>query len=117
MSPELNILHVVHVASVVTLLAFTFYAFAAPPASRKLVMIVTGIATLLILATGIRMWQVMFSFALLGWLVVKSFCWVGLSGLAGMAYRRRDKTGLLMIVALLLAILAIAMVYLKPTLG
>lgn len=115
MSPfELNLLHVVHVASVVTLLAFTFYGFAGAPASRKMVMIVTGIATLLVAATGVRMWQGMYGFSQVAWVWVKIVCWFALSGLAGIGYRKRDNAGVLMTVILAIAVLAVAMVYFKP---
>jgi hypothetical protein len=117
MSPfELNLLHVLHIASVVVVIAFTFYAFAAAPETKKSVMIITGIATVLALLTGIRMWQGMFNFSLLGWVLVKIVCWIGLSALTGVAYRRRDKTGALMTVVLLLAVVALVMVYWKPVL-
>lgn len=117
MSPtELNLLHVVHVASVIVLVAYTFYAFAAAPETRKKVLIITGIATLLVLATGIRMWQGMFQFTFMGWIVVKFVCWLGLSALTGMAYRKRDKAGALMTLALVLVVIALVMVYWKPVL-
>jgi hypothetical protein len=41
-------------------------------------------------------------------------CWLGLSALAGMAYRRREQAGLFAWVAMVLAATAVAMVYLKP---
>jgi chromate transport protein ChrA len=49
-----------------------------------------------------------------GWLVVKVVCWLGLSALAGIGYRRRGKAGLLIAVALFLIVTAVTMVYLKP---
>lgn len=115
MSPfETNLLHVLHVASVVIVIAYTFYAFAAAPETRKRVLMISGIATLLALLTGIRMWQGIYSFEMLGWVVVKIVCWLGLSALTGVAYRRRDKTSALMSVILLLATVALVMVYWKP---
>ena len=117
MSPfELNLLHVLHVASVVVLIAYTFYGFAGAPQTKKGVMIGTGIATLLVLLTGIRMWQGMFNFAVLGWIVVKLVCWLALSGLAGVGYRKRDNAGVFMTVILAIAVVALVMVYWKPTL-
>ncbi len=111
---ELNALHLIHVASVLVLVAYTFFAFAGPAETRKRVMMITGIATLLVLLTGIRMWQGVYGFHALGWIVVKLVCWVGLSALTGLAYRKREQTNVLMIVALVLAITAVAMVYVKP---
>ncbi|HVU36243.1 MAG TPA: hypothetical protein VHE61_22590 [Opitutaceae bacterium] len=117
MSPsELNLLHVIHVGSVIALIAYTFYAFAAAPETRKRVMIGTGIASLLVLLTGIRMWQGMFNFAFMGWVIVKLVCWLGLSALTGMAYRKREKAAMFMTLALVLAVIALVMVYWKPTL-
>jgi ABC-type transport system involved in cytochrome c biogenesis permease subunit len=111
---EINALHIVHVAAVLVLIAYTFYAFAAPPETRKRVLAVTGAAFLVLLLTGVRLWQGLYGFAPLGWIVVKLVCAVGITGLVGLAYRRRSQAGLLMAVVLGLAILAIAMVFTKP---
>lgn len=111
---EYNALHLLHVLGVILLTAYTFYAFAAPAETRKRVMMITGIATLVVLLTGLRMWQAQFGFAMMGWVIVKALCWLGLSALTGMAYRKREKARALMIVAALLAAIAVTMVYLKP---
>jgi len=60
------------------------------------------------------MWQSLFSFHLFGWIVVKLVCWLGLSAITGIAYRKRELTNTLMVVTLLLAITAVAMAFLKP---
>jgi hypothetical protein len=111
---ELNALHIVHVAAVLVLIAYTFFAFAGAPGTKKRVMMITGISTLLVLLTGIRMWQGLFSFYAFGWIIVKIVCWLGLSALTGLAYRKRDQANVLMVVALVLAIVALVMVYAKP---
>ena len=111
---ELNFLHLLHVVGVLVMTGFTFFAFAGPPETRKRVLAITGVASLLVLLTGIRMWQGVFGFGMLGWVIVKLVCWLGLSGITGMAYRKRDKANLFMLVTLVLAITAVAMVYLKP---
>jgi hypothetical protein len=111
---EYNILHLLHVAALLVLTGYLFYAFAAPAESRKGVMIVTGIATLIALLTGIRMWQAMFSFSMMGWVIVKAICWLGVSALTGMAYRKRAQAKALMGLAVVLLVVAVAMVYLKP---
>ena len=49
-----------------------------------------------------------------GWLIVKIVCWLGLSALAGIGYRRRGAAGSLAVVALVLAFIAVLMVYTKP---
>ena len=111
---EIVVLHVLHVVAALVLVGYTFYAFAAAPETRKPVMIVTGVAALVILATGVRMWQEVFGFAPAGWLIVKFVCWLGLSALAGIGYRRREQAGLLAKVAIILVVIAVAMVYVKP---
>jgi hypothetical protein len=111
---EFNTLHVIHVAAALVLMGYTFYAMAAAPETRKRAMLWTGGASLVMLLTGLRMWQGIYEFAPAGWLVVKIICWLGLSALAGIAYRRRDKVGMLAWVAIVLAVTAVAMVYIKP---
>ena len=111
---ELNALHLLHVIGLLVLAAFTFFAFAGPQDTRKRVLAITGIASLLMLLTGIRMWQGMFGFAMFGWIIVKIVCWLGLSGLTGMAYRKREKANLYMTIALVLLVVGVTMVYLKP---
>ena len=111
---ELSLLHVVHVAAVVVLIAYTFFAFAGAPETRKRVLIITGVASLLALLTGIRMWQGAYGFAMMGWVIVKGVCWLGLSAMTGMAYRKRDQVNALMVVVLALAIVALVMVYYRP---
>jgi hypothetical protein len=115
MSPqEYSALHILHVASVLVLFAFTFFAFAAPADSRKKVMIWTGVANLLILLTGVRMWQALYGFQPLGWIIVKVVGWLFLAALAGLAYRRREKVGLWSGLALTVAVIAVVMVYAQP---
>lgn len=110
---ELNLLHVLHVIAAVALIAFTFYGFAGAPQSRKMVMITTGVATLLLVLTGIRMWQGMYAWHG-GWVYVKIVCWLALSALAGIGYRKRESTGLFMTIILALVLIALVMVYWKP---
>jgi hypothetical protein len=111
---EFTILHVIHVAAALVLMGYTFYAFAAPPETRKRVLIWMGGASLAMILTGLRMWQSIYGFAPAGWLVVKIVCWLGLSALAGIAYRRREKAGMLAWVAIVLVVIALVMVYAKP---
>ena len=111
---ESNLLHVLHVSGALVLMGQTFYAFAAPPETRRKVLIWAGVASLVMLLTGLRLWQTVYGFAPAGWLVVKMVCWLGLSALAGIAYRRRGLARVLAWVALILAVTAVAMVYVKP---
>ena len=111
---ELNLLHVLHVVAVLVLAAFTFFAFAGAPETRRRVLAIAGVASLLALLTGIRMWQGIFHFAAAGWIFVKLGCWLGLSALTGLAYRRRNQVNALMGLALVLVVLAVVMVYYRP---
>ncbi len=46
---------VLHLSSIIVLLGYTFYAFAAPAETRKRVLMITGTAALLVLVTGFGM--------------------------------------------------------------
>lgn len=115
MSPhEFNFLHVFHVSSVLLLIGLTFYAFAGAPETRRRVVAWAGVASLLVLLGGVRMWQVQFGFVMAGWILLKALCWLGISAIGGLAYRRREKAGLLAILTVVLAIIAVTMAYTKP---
>jgi hypothetical protein len=105
--------YILHVISVLVLTGYTFYAFAAGPETRKRVMMITGIASLLALMAGFGL-QAKLNYGFPGWLIVKLVCWFGLSGLAGFGYRRRGAAGTLALVAVVLAAVAVVMVYTKP---
>jgi len=111
MSP--NFYYILHVVSILVLTAYTFYAFAGPAETRKRVMMVTGIASLLALIGGFGL-QAKLNYGFPGWLIVKMVCWLGLSALAGMGYKRRGAVGTLSVVALVLVVVAVFMVYTKP---
>lgn len=105
--------YILHVSSILVLTGYTFYAFGAPVETRKRVMMITGIASLLALIAGFGL-KAKLGYGFPGWLIVKIVCWLGLSALAGFGYRRRGAAGVLGIVAVLLMIVAIIMVYAKP---
>jgi len=110
---SLALYHILHVSALFVLLGGTAYAFAAPAETRRRVLAITGIATLIVLVTGFGMLHRMgLGFPL--WAIVKLVCWLGISALTGLAYRRRAQAGALMLLATVLAILAVVMVYLKP---
>ena len=111
---ELIALRILHLTGVLVLLGFTFFAFAGPAETRKRVLMITGISSLLVLLTGVRLWQGEFSFHLFGWIVVKLVCWLGLSAISGIAYRKREHVNTLMVITLLVAILAVVMAFAKP---
>ena len=105
--------YILHVCSVLVLTAYTFYAFAAPLETRKRVLMISGIASLLALVGGFGL-QAKLGYGFPGWIIVKLVCWLGISALAGVGYRRRGAVGTLALVAIVLLIVAVVMVYLKP---
>jgi len=110
---SLNTYLVLHLSSIIVLLGYTFYAFAAPAETRKRVLMITGIAALLIIISGFGMLQKL-RLGLPGWAMVKIVCWLGLSSIAAVAYRKRALADLFMLVAFVLAITAVSMVYVRP---
>ncbi len=111
---KLEIYHILHVFSLLVLAVHTYMALANPvPENRKRTLMITGIATLLVLVTGAGMVSVMaFSWAS-GWLIVKLLCWLGFSALAGLAYRKAHLRGTLSVVGLSLLLIALVVVYTK----
>lgn len=105
--------HVLHVFSLLVLTGYTFYAFAAPAETRKKVLMITGIASLLALVSGFGLMSKLYSNQLAGWMIVKLVCWLGLSALTGMGYRKRDKAPVFLAVALALVFVAVLSVYTK----
>jgi uncharacterized membrane protein SirB2 len=107
--------HLLHVFALLVLTAHTYMAFANPaPENRKRTLMITGIASLLILVSGFGLMAKLYDNHLAGWMIVKLFCWLGFSALAGFAYRKANMRGLLSFVGLALLLIALVMVYLKP---
>ncbi len=104
---------ILHVSSLIVLLGYTFYAFAAPAETRKKVLMITGVASLLMLVSGIGLLHKL-QLGFPGWAMAKLVAWLGLSALAGVAFKRRAQANVLMMVGFVLAIGAVTMVYLKP---
>jgi len=90
------------------------FRIAAPPEAKKRVMMFSGIMALLVLLSGFRMWQSQFGMAIAGWIIVKFVCWAAIACFSGLAFRYRDKTALWITLTAILAIIAVAMAYLKP---
>ncbi|MBL9188853.1 MAG: hypothetical protein JNK23_15325 [Opitutaceae bacterium] len=111
MSPV--VYQVLHLVSILVLTGFTFYAFAAPPETRKRVLMLTGIASLLAFVAGFAL-LAKFKLGWPGWVFVKMACWLALSALAGFGYRKRESVGALSFIATLAIILAVVMVYTRP---
>ena len=103
--------YILHVGALFVLAGYTFYAFGAAPETRKRVMMITGIASLIALIAGFGLQAKLgYKFSEL-WLIVKIVCWLGLSALAGIGYRRRGAAGALGVVAVALIVVALVMVY------
>ncbi len=107
---------VLHILSLAVLSAHTFMAFANPdPANRKRTMIVTGIAALLMFISGFGMLTInKIPFASTGWVWVKLVCLLGLSAMAGIAFRRPHLRGKLSLATFALVAVAVVMVYFRP---
>lgn len=112
----MTIYYILHVLSGFLLTALTFAAFAAPtPETRKRTLALTGILSLVMLVGGFGlMARLQYEWA--PWVFIKVGCWLVLSGMAGMAYRKPGKGGLLSFVAAVLVAVAVSTVYLaeKP---
>lgn len=107
--------YILHVFSLLVLTAHTFMALANPePANRKRTMMITGIASLLMLISGFGLLAKVHANQFSGWVIVKLVCWLGFSALAGMAYRKAHLRGVLSLVGLSVLLVALFMVYLKP---
>jgi len=110
-----NIYRILHVFALLVLTAHTYMALANPaPENRKLTLIVTGVAALLMLVSGFGLLHVVYHDQIPHWIWVKAVCWLGFSALAGLAYRRAQLRGLLSFVGLVLLLVALLMVYARP---
>ena len=110
---KLQIYQILHVLSMVLLVAFNFDALANPDPKRKRnTMIITGISAFLMLLGGFGALAVLqYGFPI--WVIVKLVCWLGLAAIPALAYRRPFLVPALRIVAILLVAIAVAAVYLK----
>lgn len=111
---ELIANHFFHVGCLLVLTALSFAAFANPdPKWKRFVMMGTGLASLIMLITGIRM-MLLIQSGMPGWIIVKLLCWLGINGLVVVAFRKPDKAVPLGTSAFLLLLIGVAMVYFKP---
>jgi hypothetical protein len=105
---------VVHVLAGFVLVAFTFQAFIAPePRFRRQLMMFTGIASLLMVVAGFGL-QAKLHTGFPLWLIIKIGCWLCLSALAGLAFKRPLFARLYSMLALGLIAIAVYCVYFKP---
>ena len=104
-----------HVFALIVQTAHTFMAFANPePVNRRLTLMVTGIASLIMLVSGfglLALEKIPYSS---GWVIVKLVCWLALGSMAGIVYRKTHLRGLLSLITLLLILVALVMVFFRP---
>ncbi|MDP2137143.1 MAG: SirB2 family protein [Candidatus Didemnitutus sp.] len=106
---------ILHVLSLVVLIAHTFMAFANPlPENKKRTMMITGIAALLLFISGFGMLTLNKIPFLTGWVVVKLVCLIGFSALAGIAYRKPQLRSMLSTIAMVIVAAGVFMVYFRP---
>jgi hypothetical protein len=110
---KVHIYQILHVVSMILLVAYIFQAFANPdPKTRKRTMMLTGILALTMLIGGFGLLTVMkIGFPL--WIIIKLVCWFGLASIGGMAYRMPNKIPALTAVTILMTVLAVSSVYLR----
>ncbi len=112
-----RIFHIIHVLSILALTGFTFAAFANPlPVMKRKVLMASGISSLLALIAGFGLAGLL-KYGFPGWIVVKLVCWLGLSAMAGIAYRQPKKIPVLGAATLGLLLIALYMVYFRPFSG
>ncbi|MBI2496477.1 MAG: SirB2 family protein [Opitutae bacterium] len=104
-----------HILSLIVLTAHTFMALANPaPENRRRTLMITGIAALLMLGSGFGMLAITRIPFATGWVLVKLCCLVGLSALAGVAYRKPELRDTLSLTALVLIAAAVIMALFRP---
>lgn len=104
-----------HVFALIVQTAHIFMAFANPdPVNRKRTVIITGIASVLMLISGFGMLTIQKIPFSSGWVIVKLVCWLGLGSLAGVVYRKAQLRDLLSFISFSLILVALYMVYFRP---
>ena len=110
----LQVYQLMHVASGFLLVALTFQAFAAPDeARRRATMIATGVLALLMLTGGFGLLARM-QYDWAPWIFIKIGCWLVVSAMAGLAFRRPHLAKQLTLVTTAVVLLAVWTVYVKP---
>ena len=109
-----SIYYFLHVLGAFVLVGWTYAACVAPaPERRKATMMVTGIASLVMVVAGFGL-QAKLQVGFPLWLIVKLVCWLVISALSGIAFRKPESAKGLALVVYLLVVVALACVYFKP---
>ena len=101
----------------VLLTAVVFQGFANPdPGNRKRTLALSGVLALTMLVGGFGLVAVM-KVGFAWWVIVKLVCWLGLSSIGGIAFRKPQLIPRLSAIATALVLIAIATVYFRNTLS
>ena len=114
MSPTLY--SFLHVASAFLLVGYTFFIFASPKLSenRRKAMMISGILSLVMLVGGFGLVARMYENTWHSFILIKLVCWIGLSAMAGLAFRKPQSVRTLAYMSRLLVLIAVWAVYFKP---
>ncbi|MCP4091838.1 MAG: hypothetical protein GY747_00170 [Planctomycetes bacterium] len=117
MSPTLY--SFLHVAAAFLLVGYTFFVFASPklPENRRKVMIISGLLSLVMLFGGFGLVAKIYDNTWHTFLFIKIACWLGLSAMAGIAYRKPQQVRTMAYLTRLLVLVAVWAVYFKPFLN
>jgi uncharacterized membrane protein SirB2 len=106
---------ILHVFALLVLTAQTFAAFANPaPESRRQTLMITGIASLLLIVSGFGLVAKLYGNHIQAWMVVKIVCWLIFSALAGVAYRKPQLRRTLSVIGFSVLLIALVMAFAKP---
>ncbi len=106
--------YLLHVIGLLLLTATSFSVLGAPtPKRRKKALMLTGILSLVMLVGGFGL-LARLNFGWPGWIIAKILCWVVLSALAGLAFRKPKAAGLLSLIGMLALAAGAYMVYERP---
>jgi hypothetical protein len=106
--------YILHVVAAFTLVGVAFAAAAAPkPERRRPAMMLSGIAGLVMLVAGIGLLHKL-NMGFPGWVILKIVCFLVLSAMVGIAFRREGKPGPMAALVVLVTAVAVWAVYTKP---
>jgi len=109
-----SLFHILHLVFLFALVAFTAAAIAAPkPENRKLFLAGSGFSSLVVFLSGFML-LVKIQIGFPGWIVVKLLCWLALSALAGIAFRKTELAKQFSIGLICILAIAVTMVSLQP---
>ncbi len=110
---EPRIFSIIHILAILLLTGLTFAAFANPvQALRRKILAASGICSLLALIAGFGL-AGLHKYGFPTWIIVKLICWLGLSAMAGIAYRQPKQIPWLAGATIALLLIALYMVYFR----